>query len=81
MWSAADKGSTHTGTEESTAWKQCDVYKGSSTSGNVTTKHYDRHHDEEITTTENYLDHRKCQVCGCEWDVHRRESSKHTVQH
>ena len=81
MWSAADKGSTHTGTEESTAWKQRDVYKGSTTSGNVTTKNYDRHHDEEITTTENYLDHRKCVNCGYEWDVHRAETSKHTIQH
>ena len=81
MWSADDKGSTHTGTEHSRAWKTRDVYKGSSTSGNVTTKHYDRHHDEEITTTENYLDHRKCQNCGFEWDVHRAETSKHTVRH
>jgi len=81
MWSAADKGSTHTGTEESTAWKARDVYTGTSTSGNVETKHYNRHWDEEITTTENYLDHRKCQMCGYEWDVHRAETGKHTVRH
>lgn len=81
MWSAEDKGSTHTGTDKSRAWKARDVYKGSTTSGNVTTKHYDRHWDEEITTTESYLDHRKCQNCGYDWDVQRQESSKHTVKH
>ena len=81
MWSADDKGSTHTGTEKSRAWKQRDVDKGTTTSGNVRTKHIDRHWDEEITTTENYLDHRKCQNCGFEWDVHRAETSKHTVRH
>jgi len=81
MWSADDKGSTHTGTEESTALKARDVYTGTTRSGNTETKHYTRHHDEEITTTENYLDHRKCQNCGFEWDVHRAETSKHTIQH
>ena len=81
MWSAADKGSTHTGTEESRAWKARNVYTGTTHSGNTETKHYTRHHDEEITTTENYLDHRKCQICGYEWDVHRAETSKHTVRH
>jgi len=81
MWSAEDKGSTHTGTEKSRAWKTRDVYKGSTTSGNVTTKHYDRHNDEEITTKESYLDHRKCQNCGYDWDVNRVETSKHTIKH
>jgi Zn-finger nucleic acid-binding protein len=81
MWSAADKGSTHTGTEESTAWKKRDVDKGTTETSTERIKHIERHWDEEVTTTENYLDHRKCQNCGYEWDVHRRETSKHTIQH
>jgi len=81
MWTASDQGSTHTGTNKSKKWKSRDVYKGENRSGNTKTKHYERHWDEEITTKENYLDHRRCQNCGYEWDVERVETSKEIIKH
>lgn len=74
MNSAEDKGSTYLGQSKQVTWGTYDVYKGSTTSGNTTTKHYERRSQKTVETFDNYLDHRRCISCGHEWDIKRKQS-------
>lgn len=65
----SEKGSRVRETENSTY----DVYKGSTTSFNTTTRHYERRHKKNVKIYQNYKDYRQCAACGAVWNVDRKE--------
>ncbi len=77
MWTASGRGTTKTGETQETQKVERLVDKGVRNR----VHHYDQHWDDEVTTHEHFKDHRKCRVCGYDWDVDRTESSKETNYH
>lgn len=82
MYSALDRGTTHTGRKVSTSWGTYDTYKGDTISyrgtTKVTTKNYERRDKKTTTTTDSYLDHRECGICGYDWDIDVEVTSEKT---
>jgi len=74
------EGSDFKGTSKEVSWSTYDVYRGSRTSGNVTTNYYDRRWKSKTTTFEHYDDHMSCRRCGHNWTVERTEKRGSTTQ-
>ncbi len=81
MYSALNKGSTHTGTKTNVSWGTYDVYSHTSESSTTITKHYDRRSKKTTETIDSYLDHRMCALCGYNWDVDRDETEENTKRY
>jgi hypothetical protein len=66
-------GSSKNGKLREATHSTYDVYRGTTQSGNVITKHYDVHTKKNVKVYQKYLDHQECRVCGHLWDVDRKE--------
>lgn len=85
MYSAIDQGSTHTGRSKKVTWGTYDVYKVNTyretSTHKITTRHYETRDKKTISTTDKYLDHRLCGVCGYNWDIDRTEITETTKRY
>jgi tetratricopeptide (TPR) repeat protein len=75
-----EEGSEFKGTSQEVSWSTYDVYKGSRTSGNVTTNYYDRRWKSKTTDYAHYDDHMSCRRCGHEWTVERTQKKGSSTQ-
>lgn len=80
-----DAGTQYLGKDVSVSKVTRDEYRGSRTAWDGETKvniqEYERHYDDEVTTTKNYLDHRHCTVCDHRWSIKRSITHTKTIRH
>lgn len=75
VYTASNEGTNFLGSRKIITKVTNNVYTGSSETNDTITHHYEKRSHDEVKIEHTYADKRKCQSCGYQWTVTRKETS------